>query len=121
MAADTLQETDGRVLAICDAVPKNSRKCPWTGARTLKSALAEVLRSEERVKSFAALVIHRNSTLSQIMYGRPNDSLGSVFQVKLPDSEKRTAFRIDARAGQPVIAQLSEALLEALRGTHEIR
>lgn len=110
LSADTLQETDKRVRSICRAVPTTGETCPLTGAADFQSALAEVLISPKIWKSLASVVVYRHSG-AQILYGRPSESLGSVFDVH-PVQPDRAIIRIAARIDAARLRQIA-ALMTA--------
>ena len=82
LMADTLQDTDHRVRLICSAAPADSARCPWTGESDFQSTLAAILTSNDRMHSIASVIVYRHVFRSQILYGRPDDSLTSRFKAK---------------------------------------
>jgi hypothetical protein len=103
MGADSLQETDKRIVLLCRARPRDG-VCPWTGAKTFQQAVGLLFRSDHFRESFAFLSVYRG-TGAQIGYGRPTESLGSAFDI----SGKRNVSRIGitARVDATLYRQLS--------------
>lgn len=118
MAADSLQDTDKRVTALCNAVPERGKLCPFTKKETLHSALAALLDSNQLIGSFSYFSMSRPS-MAQIGYGRPNKSLSSIFHAMPMQRGEVSAIQIIARIDTPIIRALSAMLHAELAG--EIR
>lgn len=106
MTADTLQETDQRVRAMCKARPRENSECPWTGGKTFQDALGRVFDSDEAWKSFAMLSVYRGQG-ALIQYGRPDSNFGSYFD--LSRRSPRSMIRISAGIDGSTIRQLFAA------------
>lgn len=110
LAADTLQDTDERVARTCKARPKE-KVCPFTGAKSFQEAVGAILASPEMMKSFSGFSISRDS-VAYIGYGRPDDALGSVFEIK--SKAPLSAIRIVARIDLLTLRSISTALIERI-------
>ena len=110
LAADTLQDTDQRVLDLCRAPPREG-KCPLTGATDFQSAVATVLASRKQSKNLRGLIVYRPHR-AQILYGGFSESHGSVFDVPKPTNSGtiRISARLDAANARQISAMLTAAL-----------
>jgi hypothetical protein len=71
MATDNLSETDGRVKKLADAKVITSTPgsgCAFTGARTFKTAVVEILKSEKLLGAVVSINVSREDLLAQIYY-----------------------------------------------------
>lgn len=110
VAADSLQDTDNRVVALCHAVPEKGKTCPFTGEDNLQNALAAVLVSKQLIGSFSYFSASR-PFMAQIGYGRPHKALSSVFLSGHVRRERAAAIQIIARIDTQSVRQLSAMLM----------
>jgi hypothetical protein len=114
MVADSLQDTDRRVVNFCHAQARDSETCPLTGARTFQGALAAILESAELTRSFSRLSISRNYANALIYYDR--GLAVSVFQAKAPP--RRSFIELRAELNQSTFAMLASLLAAEREGIY---
>jgi hypothetical protein len=103
MAADTLLDTDERVVRMCEAKPKAGRVCRWTRERSLRAALSKILVTNELLEDLEFVVVSRGYG-AEIKHGL----VTSPFKAQGPFGI--SPIRLDAKIDREVLRQISNCL-----------
>jgi hypothetical protein len=117
-ATDNLSDTDQRVGKLCDASPLFKATCPLTGAKTFKSALAQIFGSTEIARQVSAVFVNRTELYAHIQYRRGRVTKHSEFHwyrspQTAPSVPIMTQAHIDGKAIQATASAVAAALRES--------
>jgi hypothetical protein len=116
-ATDNLSDTDDRVCKLCDASPLFKPTCPLTGAKTFKTAMAQILGSTKIADRVSAVFVNRNWLVATIQYrsGRVTKHSGFHWYRRThttPNAPIMTQAHIDGKAIRTAAGAVAAALTE---------